>query len=236
MRVSDVQRGDLPSPIGGNFPFRAGEVLNYRLSWAVFSNAAAVRMSVVEQRDFFGTRVWHFRASARSQLPLRSLAEVDDQFDSYADAATLETKQYETYLSEMGEKENTVSRLVTALQPRPKGSSFVLVRPHTRDPLAALYVLRTIDWSKVTQFEAPVYDGEDMYEMRAQLEVASEEIVAAGRTVEASKISVRLFRGGRESRTRCTLWLSRGAERIPESMEAEVPYGAVRAELVSRSE
>jgi hypothetical protein len=215
-------------------PFAAGEVLDYRLTWSVFSNAAAVQLAVVEKRDLFGIPTWHFRASAHTQVPLRALAEIDDQFDSYAEIATLESRQYETYLNELGEKQNTVLQLVAARQLARGRASVVLVKPHTRDPLAALYMLRAIDWQKTREIREPVYDGEDLYEMRARLELSNDVISIAGQNVMATKVAVVLFRGGYESRTRCWIWFSRDAARVPVMIQAQVPYGGVRAELVSR--
>ena len=68
-------------------PFRIGEILNYRVEWAIFPNAAALQIIVVERRNLLGWQTWHFRASAHSQVPARTLFEVDDQFDSYPDAS-----------------------------------------------------------------------------------------------------------------------------------------------------
>jgi hypothetical protein len=220
------------SSVLNSAPFRAGEILNYRLTWSVFTNAATVQLAVVERRDLFGTPTWHFRASAHTQVPLRSLAEIDDQFDSYAEIETLESKQYETYLNELGEKQNTVLQLVSTREPKKNRASVVLVKPHTRDPLAALYVLREIDWQHTSGFRAPVYDGEELYEMEARVELATDVIMVAGRQMKATKISVKLFRGSYLSRTRCSIWFSQGAERIPVVIDAQVPYGNVRAELL----
>jgi len=217
-------------------PFRTGEVLNYRLTWSVFLNAAAVQMAVVEKRDLFGTATWHFRASGHTQVPLRLLAEIDDQFDSYADTANLESEQYETYLNELGEKQNTVSQLVSTSQPNKNHASVVLVRPHTRDPLAALYALRAIDWRRTPEFRAPVYDGEDLYEMRARLELATDVVNVAGRDMKATKILVQLFQGAHQSRTQCFIWFSQDVASTPVLMQARVPYGSVRAELLSKIE
>lgn len=216
-------------------PFRAGEVLNYRLTWSVFLNAASIQLSVVEQRDLFGTPTWHFRAGAHSQAPLRALAVVDDQFDSYAETASLESRQYETYLDELGDKQDAILQLVSMNTPRKNRARTVLVKPHTRDPLAALYLLRTVDWQKTPEFHAPVYDGEDLYEMSARMESGAEVISVSGHEMKATKVAVRLFRAGQQSRTKCSVWFSQDQARIPVLIEAEVPYGSVRAELVSKT-
>ena len=70
-------------------PFRSGEILNYRVEWAIFPTAAVLQLSVVERRNLLGWQTWHFRASAHSVVPARTFFEVDDQFDSYTDATTL---------------------------------------------------------------------------------------------------------------------------------------------------
>jgi hypothetical protein len=215
-------------------PFAAGELLSYRLTWSVFSNAATVQLAVVEKRDLFGIPTWHFRASAHTEVPLRSLAEIDDQFDSYAEIATLESRQYETYLNELGEKENAAWQLASVRQAARGHASVVLVKPRTRDPLAALYVLRAVDWQRTPEFRAPVYDGEDLYEMQARVELPEDVISVSGKEMTATKIGVVLFRGGNQSRTRCWIWLSRDAQRVPLVIQAQVPYGSVRAELMSR--
>jgi hypothetical protein len=79
-----------------------------------------------------------------------------------------------------------------------------------------------------------VYDGEELYEMRARVELPTDTIILAGREVKATKISVQLFQGSYLSRTRCFIWFSQDAERVPLVMQAHVPYGDVRAELVSQ--
>jgi len=73
-----------------------------------------------------------------------------------------------------------------------------------------------------------------LYEMRARLELPNDTLRVAGQNVTATKIAVVLFRGGYESRTRCWIWLSQDAARVPQVILAQVPYGSVRAELVSR--
>ena len=50
-------------------PFRVGETLNYRVSWATFSSAASVQVSIPEHRDLFGWGTWHFRASIHTRKP-----------------------------------------------------------------------------------------------------------------------------------------------------------------------
>jgi Protein of unknown function (DUF3108) len=215
-------------------PFRAGEILNYRVEWAIFPNAATLQMSVVERRNLFGWPTWHFRAAAHSEAPARTLFEVDDQFDSYTDSTTLESHQYEMYLSEMGSKQNEVSHLVTIGQSSRGNVAPVIVQPGTRDPLGGFYALRGVDWQRTPEFHVPVYDGSDLYEVRAREEAASVPVTVDAGNFQATKISIHLFEYGRELRhTSFLVWIAHNAARTPVLVLAQMPLGSVRVELTT---
>ena len=215
-------------------PFRAGEILNYRLEWAPFSNAASVQTAVVERRDLFGWQTWHFRASVHSQPPLRNLLEVDDQFDSYTDAASLESHQYEMYLDEMGKKQDAVLHLIAIGQSRRGNVAPTIVQPGTRDPLGAFYALRATDWKRTPELRVPLYDGSDLYEMRAHLEVPVETVAITVGNYQATRIAIHLFMRGKEvPQTNFSVWLAHDGARTPVLVEAEMPYGNFRAELTT---
>ncbi|MGA7222165.1 MAG: DUF3108 domain-containing protein [Candidatus Acidiferrales bacterium] len=215
-------------------PFRAGEILNYRLEWAPFSNAASVQTAVVERRDLFGWQTWHFRASVHSQAPLRNLFEVDDQFDSYTDVANLDSHQYEMYLDEMGKKQDAVLHLIAIGQSRRGNVAPVIVQPGTRDPLGAFYALRAADWKRTPELRVPLYDGSDLYEMRAHLEVPAETVAITIGNYQAARIAIRLFMHGKEMpQTNFSVWLAHDAARTPVLVEAEMPYGNFRGELTA---
>src|ERR1700735_3987437 len=92
-------------------PFGGGETLNYRVSWAGFTSAATFQLSIPERRNLYGWATWHFRASAHTQNPVRRLFAVDDQFDSYTDAFTFESRQLELHLNELGKSSDEVQHL-----------------------------------------------------------------------------------------------------------------------------
>jgi hypothetical protein len=215
-------------------PFRIGEKLDYRVAWASFTNAASIELTVPERRDLMGWGTWHFRASAHTLSPMRALIAVDDQFDSYSDAATLESRQYETYLNEMGQKQAEVFNFLAEGQPARGHAAGVAVTPGTRDPLGAAYALRGVDWQQTSEFRAAVYDGHDVYDMRARLDVPTETLAVAAGNFSVSKISIRLFQRGKEvPGTNFTAWLAHDAARTPVLMLAEMPFGNLRVELVS---
>src|SRR5580693_4053974 len=226
--VSKITAVEMP------MPFRTGEILNYRVSWAIFPNAAALQMTVVERRNLLGWQTWHFRASAHSENPARTLFEVDDQFDSYTDTTTLESHQYELYLSELGSRQNEVLHLIPVGQSSRGTVAPVLVQPGTRDPLGGFYALRAVDWQHTSELHVPVYDGSDLYEVRARLESASEAVAVDAGKFQATKISVRLFEHGKVvPRASFLVWLAHNPARTPLLVLAEMPVGNVRAELAA---
>ena len=221
--AKDPVKKDVP------MPFRIGETLNYEVAWATFSTAASVQLSV---RERWGT--WHFRANAHTESPVRTLFTIDDQFDSYTDAATLESRQFEMYLDELGRKQNQTFHFVAEGQPAPGGVPVVIVLPGTRDPLGALYALRSVDWPHTQEVRVPVYDGRNLYELRAHVEAASDPVEVAAGKFSATKISLRLFQNNKEvSGAKFTAWLANDAARTPILLEGDLPLGTIHVELTA---
>jgi len=217
-----------------HMPFRIGETLTYHVSFAGFSNAATAELSVPEHREIFGWKTWHFRASAHTLSPLRYFMTVDDQLDSYADVKTFESRQYETHLSEMGSIENQILHPSSVAQPHRTAIPVVAVLPGTLDPLGTIFELRTVDWRQTSEFRAPVYDGEDLLEVRARLEVPNETVAVDAGNFSATRISIHLYKKGTEAtRESFSLWLAGDPSRTPVLLEAELPMGSVRVELIS---
>lgn len=218
-------------------PFHAGETLNYRVAWATFPSAASLQLSVPERRELFGWQTWHFRVSIHTQNSVRSLFAIDDQFDSYTDARTLETRQYEMYLNEMGRRQNEIQHLIPLGETPRAPAPVVVVLPGTRDAVGALYALRIVDWQGTPQLQVPVYDGHDVYQISAQRETPADTVTVAAGQFSASRISIRLFQNSREvSHLRFTIWLANNRLHTPIQIQAELPFGDVRAELTSASE
>jgi hypothetical protein len=214
--------------------FRIGETLTYHVTWAGFPSAAMAELTVPEHRQILGWSTWHFRASAHTLNPLRTFMIIDDQIDSYADVKTFESRQYETRLSEMGSVENQILYPSSTVQPHRAGVPVVSVLPGTLDPLGTLYALRTVDWRQTSEFRAPVYDGQDLLEVRARLEVPNEIVAVDAGNFSAARISIHVYRKGAEATQESfSLWLASDLPRTPVLLQAEVPLGSARVELTS---
>ncbi len=215
-------------------PLRAGEVLEYTANVSKLNNVATLRLQVAGRGNFLGKSTWHLQALAHTQNPLRMVFELDDQFDSYSDAATLASLQYEMHLSERGQKVVSVQRMTaTGKEPASPDATQARVLPGTRDPLGMMQYLRNVDWTKTPEVRSPVYDGHKLYDVRAKLAAASEKVNVPAGDYTASKIGIRVFDGGVEMKdSSFTLYVANNAARTPVLLEAVMPFATARVELL----
>ena len=221
-------------PVDPGLPLRAGEVLEYSASVSKLDNVATLKVQVVGRGNFLGRTTWHIRAFAHTQNSLRMVFELDDQFDSYSDAATLASLQYEMHLSERGQKVDSVQRMTTTGQePASPDAAQARVLPGTRDPLGFMQFLRNIDWTKTPEVRCPVYDGHKLYDVRAKRAPGSEKVNVPAGDYTASKIGIRVFDNGAEMKDASfALYVSNNTERTPVLLEAVMPFATARVELL----
>jgi Protein of unknown function (DUF3108) len=215
-------------------PLRAGEVLEYSANVSELNNVASLRLQVAGRGNFLGKSTWHLQAFAHTQNPLRMVFELDDQFDSYSDATTLASLQYEMHLNERGQKVESIQRMTaTGKEPASPGAAQARVLPGTRDPLGLMQYLRNVDWTKTPEVRGPVYDGHKLYDVRARLGPASEKVTVPAGSYTASKIGIRVFDAGVEMKDASfTLYVAKDAARTPVLLEAIMPFATARVELL----
>jgi hypothetical protein len=219
-------------------PLKAGEVLNYTADVAKLENVATLTLKVAGQGNFLGKSVWHLEATAHTLKPLRIVFELDDQFDSYSDARTLASVQYEMRLNERGEKVQSIQRMTpTGREPAPADATAARVVPGTRDPLGMMQYLRTVDWTETREVKSPVYDGHKLYEVRAKVANASVAVGVPAGDYRATKIELHVFENGVESKDASfALYLANDAVRTPVLLEAVMPIATARVALVKEEQ
>src|SRR5258705_11859271 len=138
------------SPVDAGLPLKAGEVLEYTANISKLNSVATLKLQVAGRGNFLGKSTCRLQAFAHTLNPLRMAFELDDQFDSYSDAATLATLQYEMHLSERGEKQESIQRMITnGTESASPNATQTHVVPGPRDPLGLMQHLRTVHWNKV---------------------------------------------------------------------------------------
>jgi len=214
-------------------PLRRGEVLEYTANVSNLTNVANLKLEVGERKEFFGKNAWHLQAFAHTENPLRMVFVLDDQFDSYSDAGTMTSLQYEMHLNERGQKVDSVQRMTaTGKEPAPPDVTETRVLPGTRDPLGMLQYLRNVDWTKTAEVRGPVYDGHKLYDVRAKLAGAGEAITVPAGSYKTSKIEIRVFENGQEMKdAHFTMYFANNVARTPVLLEAIMPFATARVEL-----
>lgn len=215
--------------------FRVGEKLSYRVSWASLMTAATAELAVNGKPPFYGREAWHFRALAKTVDAARLLYALDNQFDSYADPASLASYRYEAYLREQGKTENNITRMAGDGLPVQNDGPAVRVGPGTRDPLGVLYYLRTVNWAEQPQARTQVFNGKRLFEIHASVTQRGTVAVPAGE-YRAARVGLRVFERKKElPQVRIWIWFADDESRAPILMEAEMPFGDLRAEMVRAS-
>jgi hypothetical protein len=215
-------------------PLRPGETWQYSANVSKLNNVANLRLKVAEKRNFLGKTAWHLQAFAHTENPLRMVFALDDQFDSYSDAATLVSLQYEMHLNEKGQTVDSVQRMSPAVrEPAPANAIAAQVLPGTRDPLGMMQYLRTVDWAKTPEVRSPVYDGHKLYDVHARLQARGEPITVPAGNFSTLKIELQVLDNGAELKdAHFILYLSNTEERLPVLLEAVMPFAVARVELV----
>jgi Protein of unknown function (DUF3108) len=231
-RPVDTKKSAVAADAGS--PLRAGETWQYSAIVSKLSSVANLRLKVAEKRNFLGKNAWHLQAFAHTENPFRMVFALDDQFDSYSDAATLVSMQYEMHLNEKGQTVDSVQRMSPAVrEPAPADATAARVLPGTRDPLGMMQYLRTVDWAKTPEVRSPVYDGHKLYDVHARLQGRGEPVTVPAGSFNTFKIELQVLDDGVEMKdAHFILYLSNTEARLPVLLEAVMPFATARVELV----
>jgi hypothetical protein len=223
-----------PSAVEPVFALRQGETLEFAANLPKLNSTIAnLKIIAVEKKSVGAKGSWHLQAFAHTENPYRMVFELDDQFDSYSDAASMTSLQYEMHLSERGQKADSVQRMLPSLRDAaPPDASAARVLPGTRDPLSMLEYLRGVDWSRATEIRSPVYDGHKLYDVRAVLVGKSAAVSVPAGEFNAMKIEIHVMDDGTEMKdAHFLLYLTNDAARLPVLLEAVLPVTTARVEL-----
>lgn len=220
--------------VAPGFVLHQGETLEYDANITKLnSTVARLKVAAVERRSTGGKATWHLQAFAHTENPYRMVFQLDDQFDSYSDAGSMTSLQYEMHLNERGQKADSVQRMMPSLQePPPPGLVAARVLPGTRDPLGMLHYLRGVDWSKTSEARSPVYDGHKLYDTRAVLVGKDAPVTVPSGKFTTIKIEIHVMDNGTEMKdAHFLLYLTNDVSRLPVLMEAVLPVATARVEL-----
>jgi Protein of unknown function (DUF3108) len=225
----------VPMP-AGPAPFEAGETARYHVRWLGGPMAIPAGQAIVAARKANGDR-FVFTAHATTASWTRPFFEADDTFDSRTDAALLPLE----YRASLHEGRRRLVRTATFDAPGKhvvitSGQGIPVTLPlaaAARDPLSALFYIRTLPLAAGFEARIPIDDGGQRTTLRLAV-VAADQIVVDGRPHDAWQLEPTLTsRSGRGHPLHAALWVSRDPRKLPLRLRVSAAFGTVELELIS---
>ncbi len=219
-------------PKPGDYPFAAGEKLEFTAGWATLVTAGRGNLEVASAPSKTGS-TYHFVATAETVPPASYLYLLQDRFDSYAEAASLASLRFEMRLRE-GKTERTNMIEFDHKRGEAKVAGRVVpVKTGVHDTVALIYAIRATNWEKEDTATFDFFDGQQSQQLRFRVVSRAEEVAVPAGKFAALRAEIQVWRNGQPaSDQKFDAWLSRDARRLPLKVEARMPFGVIRVELV----
>jgi hypothetical protein len=226
---------DVPPPAPGPVPFVVGESATYRVRWAGGPLNIPAGEATIEVAPPQASERFRFVVSAATAPWVSRFYEV---------AATLETTATDRllpleYRETIDEGTRRIDRQVAFDSARREvrimsgGTSITLpLAAESRDPISALFYVRTLPVGEQSRFSVPISDNG----RRLRLDIPEahpETLVLDGRSWPALKLEPRLSDRIERGPLTISAWVSADERRIPLLVEVSAGFGSVRLELVS---
>jgi hypothetical protein len=230
-------------PPPGPLPFHVGETTRYTVSWdgaGVNLSAGEITLAVEDAQAAAapGSR-YRLVATAATAPWVARFFEARDRFATTVDAGLMplvhEREQHEgarhvvrAYVYDGAAKRVLSGR--TVADARMPGALALPLIEQARDPLAALYYVRTLPLARGDVIEIPVNDaGRNLIvEVRS---AGEESIVVSGRRLQAIRLEPRLRqRLDRRQPVTGVIWVSADERRMPLRVDVSAAFGRVTLE------
>ena len=222
-----------PSGRDAAVPFKVGERLTYDVTWSTFLVAGTAYATVAARVDGGGAPAYHLIADGRPIPLLQRLYNVYYKMESMLDTVTLLPQRTSLYSEERAGK-----RLANTRFDRPKQKAiFELddagtplknefdVPPQVQDGLAAIYVLRAMNFKAGDRISLPVADDGTLYTVQADPAALEQVRVPLG-TMEAWRVNVSVVdAAGKPAVSDAAVWYSTDARRLPIKLQGKLPVG-----------
>jgi Protein of unknown function (DUF3108) len=233
---AEAKLGEPPVPVPppvGVIPFQPGETLTYRVEWAGPAgtvSAGEIGVSAARSSD----QGWRFTVTARTAPWVARFFDADDRFvtDTTPDLMPLRS---ERHLREGRRSVDEAVRFDTdrhvVVSDADSGRPPLRLWPGARDPIAALFYLRTQPLAPGTNLQVPVNDNGRNLILDVRVD-GVEPLKLGDRTLEALRVTpVLRQRLERRQPIDLAVWLSRDARQIPLAADVHAGFGTLRLEL-----
>ncbi len=215
-------------------PFSVGERLVFNVSWSSIPSAARLELEVSESGQFFGQESYQIRTRVQTLNQAWSLfGEIDTQYTSYIDAGNGLPHRLVNSIHQ-GQKlgEEVVLLDQSRQQATFTDESSMAIPTNTFDLPSLVYGLRLNPLTDGARQKYSAIFGREIIDVEASI-VDRQRITTQSGTYNA--VCVRFIPQKKLSKYRVQLWMTDDARRMPVSIVAILPFGEVRAELISIS-
>jgi hypothetical protein len=230
----DETTAPLPMP-AGPAPFSGGETALYQVRWLGGPMAVPAGQATVASSKASGDG-FDFTARAATASWMRPFFEADDAFESRTDAE-LFPREYRASLHE-GRRRlvRTATFDARGKQVRitsGQGTEVTLpLAPAARDPLSALFYIRTLPLAADFEARIPIDDAGQRTTLTLAV-AAAEQIVLSARPYDAWRLEPTLTSlSGRGHPIRAVVWVSRDDRKLPLRVRISAAFGTVELELI----
>ena len=216
--------------------FDVGEELNYTLTYGFFTVAEATLKVEPTDVQFDGKDVYHLLATGKTAGTFDLFYKVRNRYDSYIDRNTLLPFLYTENVREGNYRRQDKARFyqsekkVVATKDSYKGSE------QTFDILSSYYFARSLDMTAIKPGDKVVlkyFLNDGITTMEIQF-LGKESISTSKGNFKCLKFSLSIQPGRIFKKdSKCYLWITDDANRIPVRAEAEVLVGSIVLELQS---
>ena len=214
-------------------PWKGGERLQYRVSWANFVAAGELTLDCQEVSEPGKARRYRLGVRARSVDWVRTLfLNVNDSYESSVDAETLLPIQAEARLEHGNKLEQNSIRfdhqnkvaLISNGQTQP-------LAPNTYDAATLMFILRTVGLSPGNTQVVRLLDKETVHTLRAEVE-RTESVRIGQKDYQVTRVAIKQVEKTLPQDTlKIRLYLSTDSRRLPVLMTAEPTWGTIKIEL-----
>ena len=219
-------------PVTRSVPWKGGERLHYRVSWANFLAAGELTLECQEVSEPGKKMLYRLGVRARSVDWVRTLfLNVNDTYQASVDAETLLPIQAEARLEHGNKIEQTsirfdhqgrVARLSSG-QTRP-------LSPNTYDAATLMFILRTLELGPGKTQIVRLLDQQTVYTLRAEAE-RTESVRVGQKDYQVTRVAIKQIENGSQDTLKIRIYLTLDSRRVPVLMTAEPAWGTIRVEL-----
>jgi len=208
--------------------------LSYDVSWADFIVAAELTIETDQRRTFDGIDGYHVTAQARTVGLVSGLFKVNDVYESFINAATLQPFRAE---KRSRHRKNQTKSSVTIDQDKRTaqvdGGRTLELPEDTYDFAALIFAIRGMDLSPGKSRTLTVLEDDKLYTIKLQPE-AREKVTTPAGSYDTVKIATSRVKGRENDKLyNLRIYVTNDARRLPVLITAEPSWGAVRVELTS---